>query len=182
MAFIPIGNYRTGQDALTKIEYEKVLAVIDNFEDEVLIRLTVATGMRREDVVNVKISDLDFENKCLSFYEHKKRKIHNVPLPDNLIILIQRYLKTIKPNQEKLFNLCSKTAYNRFQDYCILAKIPKRPYHALRATCIKFCQAAGWTPTQTAELVDDTLRVIEGHYKTPSKAEMQQVALEKPFA
>ena len=176
------GKYKSGQDALTKLEYEKVLGAIDNFQDELLIRLTVATGMRREDIVGVKVKDINFQESYLSFYEHKKRKIHTVYLPENIILLIQRYLKTIPANQEKLFDLCSKTAYNHFQSACVIAGVKRRPFHALRATCIKFCQANGWSMEQTATHVDDTIRVIQEHYNAPSQAEMKQTTTNKPFA
>jgi len=32
-----------------------------------------------------------------------------------------------------------RTAHRKLQMYCDRARIPRRPFHALRATCIKFC-------------------------------------------
>ena len=55
------------------------------------------------------------------------------------------------------------------------ANIPTRPFHALRATCIKLHQAAGLTPEQTQRIVNDSLRVIQQHYTTPSDEEMKTV-------
>jgi len=175
-------RYKTGRFALTRAEYEAIRAVIDNFEDEVLIRLAVASGMRREDIVNVKISDIKLEDHRIFFFEHKKDKIHSFHVSGDLMQLVVKYLGTLPRNQQKLLDMSSKTAYNRFQRLCERAGIPKRPFHALRSTCIKFCQLAGWTPEQTAALVDDTIAVIQEHYLTPSEAEMKEVCQKKGFA
>lgn len=175
-------KYRTGQHALTENEYRRVLEVIDNLEDEVLIRFTVASGMRREDVINMEIKNMDLNNGYIQFFEHKKRKIHHIYIPQDVIILIKKYLHTIPKKQEMLFGFSSRTAYNRFQNCLVKAGLYKRPFHALRATCIKFCQLKGWTPQQTAKHVDDTLKTIEGHYTVPSDSEMKELAEKRGFA
>lgn len=176
------GEYRTGRDALTKSEYEKVLAVAGSFENILLIRLAVASGMRREDIVNVKIKDIDFSQNSMSFFEHKKDKIHMIFLAPDLMQFIGNYLQTLPKGQTKLFDFCSKTAYNRFHELLERAGIRKRPFHSLRSTCIKFCQANGWTPAMTAAHVDDTIATIQEHYEVPSLAEMKEVAETKGFA
>jgi integrase len=79
-------------------------------------------------------------------------------------------------------HLCSKTAYNMLQRN--LSKLGFKenvPFHALRATCIKLCQKAGWTPEQTSKHVGDTIRVIQEHYSTPSIEEMKSVTRSKPI-
>jgi len=90
----------------------------------------------------------------------------------------------LSKNQEYLFSwgknqYGDRTAYRRVQDLCDRAGIPRRPFHALRATCIKFAQIAGWSPEQVAELTGDTIRVIQEHYATPSKQEMCELVREK---
>lgn len=61
------------------------------------------------------------------------------------------------------------------------AGLRPRPFHSLRATCIKLAQWKGWTPEQVAKLTGDSIRVIQQHYSTPSRDEMQKVATEKPL-
>lgn len=60
-------RYKTGEKALTKDEYNRLLAVIDTLEDEVMLKLTVSTGIRREDVVGVKWADIDEKELSISF-------------------------------------------------------------------------------------------------------------------
>lgn len=173
-------KYRTsGEAALTPTEYNKLINACNTLKDEVMIKLAVSTGMRRADITTTKIKDIDFVNKTLSFYEHKKRRIKTVPLGPHLLRLLRQHIDTLDKSQKDILGFGSRQAYNRFQSLCERAGIPRRPFHALRATCIKRCQLKGWTPEQTAELVGDTLRVIDQHYKTPSVAEMHEAVNER---
>ncbi len=171
--------HRSGEDALTRGEYAKALTACGTLADELILKLGVSLALRREDMVNVMIDNIDLEANTLTYIEAKKGdRIRTVPLGANLRQVIIKYLDTIPPTQKKLLPFCGKTAYNHFQRLCDQAGIPRRPIHALRATCVKFCQAAGWTPEQVSELTGDTIRVIQEHYTTPSKAEMSEVMWE----
>lgn len=175
-------RYRTGEKALTPREYEKLISVIDRLDDEVLVKLAVSIGARREDLASIKVSNMNLDELRLSFYEQKKRRIHHVPLSPEMVRLIRQLLNSRGKNQsEYLFPFTGRTAYSRLQMYCDKAGIPRRPFHALRATCIKRCQAADWSIEQVARLTGDTIAVIQEHYAWPSSSEMQEVASEKPL-
>ena len=177
-------RYRSGEKAFTRAEYDRLLSVINTTEEEVMVKLAVATGMRREDLANAKWSGISEDDMTLTFWEQKKRRFWTVPLPNDMMQLLRKYRHSLGRNarkQETIFPLCGRSAYRRLQALCERAGIPKRPFHALRATCIKFCQKAGWTPEQVSKLTGDTIAVIQEHYATPSSAEMQEVAREKPI-
>jgi integrase len=175
-------RYRSGEKALTPREYRELISVIDRQEDEVLIKLAVSIGARREDLASIKVKDIDLDELKLSFYEQKKRRIHTVPLSPEMARLIKQLLNSRGKNPgQRLFTFTGRTAYSRLQLYCDKAEIPRRPFHALRATCIKRCQAAGWTPEQVSRLTGDTIAVIQEHYSYPSSSEMQEVASSKPL-
>lgn len=170
----------SGEQALTRQEYESVLAACESQEERVLIMLAVSLGLRRADLVSIKIPDIDLNSATLSYSEKKKGgRIRTVPLSPKLLQEIKILIKTIPAKQKTLFSFKERTAYNRFQSLCDRAGVPGRPIHALRATCVKFCQAAGWTPEQVSKLTGDTIRVIQLHYATPSAGEMADVAREK---
>ena len=203
--FVKSDRYRTGEHALNQREYDKLVSVIDHLEDEVMIKLAVSTGIRREDlchgtikrkrvdkstkkitdykmITGIKISDIDFDEKKLSFLESKKNRIMDVPLSDNILVLIRKLINSRGKNQnEYLISFSGRTAHRKLQMYCDRAGIPRRPFHALRATCIKFCQAAGWAPEQVSKLTGDTIAVIQEHYSTPTNAEMLAVVQDKPI-
>ena len=173
-------RYKTGEKALTQKEYEQLMSVVDNIEDELLIKLAVSTGIRREDIVKIKISNINLDDGTLIFHEKKKNRDRTIYLPQSIIILTRKFLKTIK-KRDNLFSFCGRTAYRHFNHFCGVAGIPERPFHALRATCIKFCQARGWTLEQVSSLTGDTIRVIEEHYSTPTSQEMSDVVRGKPI-
>ena len=173
-------RYRTGQKALTLNEYEKLMEVVDNIQDELLIKLAVTTGIRREDVCSIKINNIELDNGTLTYYEAKKRRWRTIYLDKSVVLLITKFLKTVE-KRDDLFSFTGRTAYRHLNKFCRVAGIPERPFHALRATCVKFCQRNGWTPEQVSELTGDSIRTIQEHYGTPSDMEMKEVIRGRPI-
>ncbi len=170
--------YKTGEFALTEKEYDAILDACDSTEDECLIKFTVATGLRRADVVRVERQNI--RNGKVTYSEKKKGgRIREIYIGPKLLQVLSKYEKTIPKEQKLLFRFSERTAYNKLQHLCDIAGISRRPFHALRATCIKRCQKAGWTPEQVVDLTGDTLRVIQEHYAVPSSGEMQEVSKQK---
>ncbi len=184
-------RYTTGEKALSETEWKQLQEVIDNLEDEVLFKLAISAGIRREDIghsktknTGIRISDItELPNGTgkLKFMEHKKNRIHEVPLSKEMIRLIKLLVNSRdKANKSPfLVTYSGRTCHRRLQDYCDKAQIPRRPFHALRATCIKFCQKAEWRVEEVAKLTGDTIVVIQEHYSTPSEGEMQEAIEQK---
>lgn len=191
-------RYTTGEDALSLKEWGTLIAVVDNLEDEVMLKMTVTKGFRREDIghgtlkrqrrnkqvrktTGIKIENIHINDKRLTYYESKKDRIRDVPLNDSDITLINKLINSRGKHQhEYLITYSGRTAYRKLQEYCDKAGIRRRPFHALRSTCVKFCKAAGWSDEQVASLTGDTISVIQEHYATPSTSEMTEVAETKP--
>jgi len=170
-----------GEVSFSEEEWNKLLKVVDNLEDELLLKFAVSTGLRREDLVSVFIENINFEEGTLIFYERKKRKNRVIPLQENVIKLIKIYLNNTKRKQGWLFDFSGKTAYNRLAGLCDKAGIPRRPFHALRSTCAKFCLKAGWTELEVAKLLGDKIETIQTHYIVPSNSDMSEVVKKKSF-
>lgn len=192
-------RYTTGEDALSPKEWAKLISVVDNLEDEVMLKITVTKGFRREDIghgtvqrqrknekvkmtTGIKIENIHFDDMRLTYYESKKDRIRDVPLNDTDITLIKKLINSRGKHQhEYLITYSGRTAYRKLQEYCDKAGIRRRPFHALRSTCVKFCKTAGWSDEQVAKLTGDTISVIQEHYATPSTSEMAEVAGSKPI-
>lgn len=173
-------RYRTGEKALTRKEYDAVLSVCGTLEDRVMVMLGVSLGLRRGDLVRVRAGNVDFKNHQITYLERKKGdRVRVVPIGQKLEQEIRMLIGTIPKGQDTLFSFKDRQAYNRFNSLCEKASIGPRPFHALRGTCVKFCQAAGWSPEQVAELTGDTIEVIQAHYATPSQAEMAETMRSK---
>ena len=67
-------RYTYGEKALTRSEYEKLVCVITDSQDELLIKMAVATGLRREDLCDIETNNINLKDKTLKFYEAKKKK------------------------------------------------------------------------------------------------------------
>lgn len=182
-------RYKSGEKALSRKEYNLLIEVISDLQDELLIKMAVALALRREDICipakkktskrydprrGVKIKNISLDDKTLIFFETKKNQYRVLNLPDPLVTLIRKYLKTIA-DRENLFDYTGRQAYRRFNHWCKIAGIPQRPFHALRATCIKFAKDAGWEDPQIAALTGDSIGVIQQHYMVPSNDDMVNV-------
>lgn len=184
-------QYRSGEHALTLEESALVLGFVDDVDSYVAIKLAMATGIRREDLAALKWSGVDFVGSKISYYEKKKRRTWTVFIDQGMVSDLKK-LFNLKRNRHYLFtggseviygqgHVTGRTLWNRFQKVLDDAGLKRRPFHALRATCVKLCQAKGWTVEQTAKHIGDTVRVVQEHYSAPSMGEMQSVAQEKPL-
>lgn len=175
---------RTGEKSLTPKEYQKILAVCNTLEEEVLMKMAVGLGLRRRDIASVKISNIDLNEGKLTFHENKKNRDRTIPIGPDLTQLLRKYISSLPKIQEFLFRwgkgrYGDRTAHRRLTSLCDRAGIPRRPFHALRATCIKFKQSEGWPVEATAKLIGDTIAVVQEHYATPSDTELSELMREK---
>ncbi len=178
-------RYTSRKKALTRGEYEKLTSAITDPQDELLIKMAVATGLRREDLCDIEINNVNLKDKTLTFHEAKKNKWRNIDLPDSIVTMIEKFHdapdKKDQVRREKLFDFCGRTAYRHFNHWCAVAGIPQRPFHSLRATCINFAHDAGWTDEQISRLTGDKIATIQEQYRTPDENEMREVVRQKPI-
>jgi len=176
--------YKTGRKSLNEDQVKKLLSAITELRHLGLFQAAIATGIRRADIVALKIADFERATRKLTFYERKKRRTRTIYLSNEVANTLEMIINSDR-KQEYFFPgnsdgyMSSKTAYNILQKYLKKADLDQRPFHALRATCIKLCQKRGWKPEETAELIGDSLKVIQAHYTIPSSDEMAEVTKEK---
>lgn len=187
-------RYKTGEKSLTPKQIEKLIAALDSYRDETLIKLELALGCRRSDIVRIEWTHTNEESKSITYHEQKKGdRLHTAFVSDTIIQMLKRYrnlsqgkylFPAIKRDNSK-GHLSDRTAYDIFNRAMKRAGIIQKnqcwPFHALRATCIKKCQSVGWSAEQTAAHVNDSVRVIQEHYTTPSLFERAKVAEENPI-
>jgi len=184
-------KYTSGRMALTREEIHRMLSLINSVYDEALIKLALATGIRREDIVRIELQNIDWEHGIIRFWEEKKNREWRVFVDEATLAVLQKHVEVnCRPYRTKyLFpamrgdrtrnHLSGRGAYGKFQEALKRAGLEPRPFHTLRATFIKNAWAAGWTPAQIMEQTGDTLETIQLHYATPTAAEMAGVVKEK---
>jgi len=138
------------KESLTFEELQRVLSVCETLEDKTLIELAVTTGIRREDIVNIGLSNIDLERRTLTFWEEKKDRWWVVALEPEVSQTLQMFINQ-NPNRKLLFEFSGRTAYNKFQALLKKAGIKKHlAFHALR---------------RTMDQTGDTARVIIEEYE-----------------
>jgi integrase len=165
--------------ALSDTEYKKVLAACGTLEDELLMRLAVENGFRRIDISKIEVKNVDLENSKLLYYEHKKKTFRTVPISAGVVQLFRKYFDTLPKRTKYVFSWGKSefgdfTAWRRFQKLCDTAGIERRPFHALRGTCIKFHQKRGWNLNEVSKLIGDDPATVQLHYATTSDSEIAE--------
>ncbi len=185
----PNKSKTSGEQALTERQVKKLINNCTDVEEVALLSLAITSGMRRADIVRVKKNNFEPEERELSYDEKKKDRIKIIHLPQKTVGRLQRWLNSRASNSKYIFparqsnsstgHMSGKTAYNILQRNLEKNDIDNRPFHALRATCVKLCQKKGWTPEETARYIGDNVETVQKHYSTPSREEMKQVSEEK---
>ena len=87
----------------TKEEIIKILNVIDirtkqGKEDYLILSLICYLGLRISDVVNLKLSNIDFNENKISIIQYKTDNLLTLPLIDKVKYPLLDYLKNVRPN------------------------------------------------------------------------------------
>ena len=103
-----------------------------------VIELLYSTGIRREELINIKVSDINFENKLIKI-KGKRNKERLVPILPSLKLSIEKHLSKNKSKylfSSKDGNMISKsTIYRIIKKYFrkVSTKVKLSP-HVLRHT------------------------------------------------
>jgi len=84
-------------EVLSKEEVQQVISATNNIKHKALLSLTYACGMRRGEVLNLKIKDLDSQRKLIRIAQAKGKKDRYVPFGSKLRELLAGYYKQYKP-------------------------------------------------------------------------------------
>ena len=178
--------------SLTPAEVDKLLASVGDARDLALLSLAVVTGMRREDIVAVRVADYNRERGTIGYVERKKKnRIRaDVPLDPKAATRLDLYLRARGRESVWLFpsdlpsshdHLSSRSAWNILNRWCAVAGLAPRPFHSLRATCYKLAKARGWPVEFAAWVIGDTIRVAQEFYGVATPGEVAQVLRERPL-
>lgn len=168
--------------AFTEPQIRKMLQACSVLSDYIMILLGYRYGFRREDIINIRIADIDLVNAQITYYEHKRKRHRTIPIEPDVVAELRRYLNTVPDKQVTIFPFKDgSTAWQHLQDICEIAEIPKtdreggyRPFHALRGTCVKLRQAQGWTIHEVSALIGDTVETVNMHYATVTPGELAE--------
>ncbi len=125
-------------EVLSKEEIGYMIKAITSIKHQCLIAVTYSCGLRRSEVVNLKIADIDSKRMQVRIKAAKGKKDRYVPLAKNTLTLLRNYYKVEKPLLY-LFEGNNGAQYSKTSVYNVIinaakkAGITKRVYpHILR--------------------------------------------------
>ncbi len=91
------------REILTKDEIKQLINAPTNSKHQLFIGLLYATGVRVDELIHLKINDLNFNRKLLLVRQGKGKKDRYTLLSENIIKKIQEYLSNRKNESQYLF-------------------------------------------------------------------------------
>ena len=82
---------------LSRTEALKLINVLPNIKHSALLSLAYATGMRRNEILNVEPGHIDAERKVIKVVVGKGHKQRQIPISDSLIRMLRNYYKKYHP-------------------------------------------------------------------------------------
>lgn len=139
-------------ETYTEAELAKLLQKPDlkkcgfaEYQSWVMTNFFFSTGVRQRSLNNIKIKDLDFDNKIITLRVTKNRKVLIIPMENTLKNILEEYLKyrQHKSNDEYLFTnifgqqLTKSTGYHRLYEYNKARGVETTGLHRYRHTFAK---------------------------------------------
>jgi len=83
---------------LNRSELKELFVVPKLLKQRIVLTLIYSAGLRGQEVINLKISDIDFERMTIHIRQSKYKKDRIVPLSPTMAIGLKKYLKAENPN------------------------------------------------------------------------------------
>ncbi len=83
---------------LNQAELIELSSVPTLLKQRVVLALIYSAGLRRQEVINLKISDIDFQRKTIHIRQSKYKKDRIVPLADSMAVGLKKYLAAENPH------------------------------------------------------------------------------------
>src|SRR5690554_7196394 len=88
---------KTLPNVLSKEEIKAILEVHVNIKHRTMLSLIYACGLRRSELINLKISNIDSKRNIISIIQSKGKKDRIIPLPKSILLMLREYYKAYKP-------------------------------------------------------------------------------------
>ena len=83
---------------LNRHELKELFAAPTLLKQRIVLALTYSAGLRGQEVINLKISDIDFLRKTIHIRQSKYKKDRIVPLADSMAVGLKKYLTAENPH------------------------------------------------------------------------------------
>ncbi len=83
---------------LNRSELKELFRAPTLLKHRIVLTLIYSAGLRGREVINLKISDVDFERKTIHVRQSKYKKDRIVPLSDYMALGLHKYLSVVRPH------------------------------------------------------------------------------------
>jgi integrase/recombinase XerD len=99
---LPKEEYRLPSNYLSLSEVEAVFAIVDlstpaGIRDRAILEVLYSTAMRRLELCNLTLEDIDYERRLIRIHQGKNRKDRVVPIGQRALQWLQKYLQEARP-------------------------------------------------------------------------------------
>lgn len=85
-------------NVLSKEEVKTILGACGNLKHRAMLSLLYACGLRRSELIHLKLQDVDSKRNLLLIKQAKGKKDRVIPLSDKIVELLRDYYKAYKPS------------------------------------------------------------------------------------
>ena len=144
----------------------------ETYSTYVMICFLMATGVRAATLIQVKLSDIDFEARTISLRHLKNRTQVIVPLSDKLYSVIKQFLAEFIRDTEDSYLFCTRDEKpvtttclrGRLYRYCTDRGVEFKDLHAFRHSYAKNYLANGGTIEKLQKLLTHKSLQTTAHY------------------
>lgn len=147
----------------------------------VVVNFLLSTGIRQNSLTNIKIKDVDFDNSIVYVNTTKNRKPLIIPLNEDIIKILQEYLKYRGGNAgDWLFcstygeQLTRSSSYHAIWDYCHLRGLEKTGVHRFRHTFAKKWVMMGGSVVTLQKILGHSSLAITENYLNILTSDLKQ--------
>jgi len=166
---------------LSKMEIRKLISNSGNERNMLIIKMLYSSGLRLSECLNIKIRDIEFEEKIAWVRAGKGKKDRMVIIADNLLRELQKYLKNVPLDQKYVFSgpngpFSARHVERIVKDAAERARIQKKVSpHTLRHCFATHLLEAGVDIRKIQELLGHSNLQTTQIYTRVSKEELKKV-------
>ena len=86
-------------NVLSKEEIKRILNAQSNIKHKTMLSLVYSCGLRRSELLNLKLTDVDSKRNLIIIKQSKGRKDRIVPLSEKTLVLMREYFEACKPKE-----------------------------------------------------------------------------------
>lgn len=86
-------------NVLSKEEVKRILNTLSNIKHKAMLSLIYSCGLRRSELLNLKLTDIDSNRQLILVKQSKGKKDRIVPLSNKVLILLREYFVVYKPKE-----------------------------------------------------------------------------------